>query len=97
MSYVLMGLLVVVVVCLFVAAWKLKQIFDAFDNIILKRLTDTTMIEKHKLFVEALTKFSENDRLRKDKEFSEMRSMIKNLETDLRNARDLVDKLRKEV
>lgn len=76
--------------------WKLLGIFKAFDDVILKTLTDTTMIERHKVFVDALTKFGENDRKRKDKEFADMKAVAKNIETDLKTVRNIIDSLRKD-
>lgn len=75
---------------------KMMNIFSAFDNVIIKTLTNTSMIEKNKLFVDALTKFSENDRNRKDKEYSELKSIAKAMDVDLKSCRVLIDSLRKE-
>lgn len=77
------------------SVWKLLGIFKAFDEVIIKTLTDTTMIERHKMFVDALTKFGDNDRKRKDKEFSDMKLLTKTLETDLRTVKNLIDGLKK--
>ena len=78
------------------AMWKLNGIFSAFDKIILKTLTDTTMIEKHKLFVDVLSKFSEADRSRKDKEYSELKALSRTLETTVKMSKSMTDNLRKD-
>ena len=90
------SLLSVVAVFNIYSVWKLLGIFKAFDDVILKTLTDTTMIERHRMFVEVLTKFGENDRKRKDKEFADMRAISKNMATELRTMRNLIDSLRKD-
>ena len=92
--WVLIGIVFLCVVN-FSIMWRLGLIFRAFDDVILKTLMDTTMIERHKAFIDALTKFGENDRKRKDKEFSEMRSLTRNLETDLKTVRNILDNARR--
>jgi hypothetical protein len=76
--------------------WKLNGIYQAFDGVILKTLTDTTMIEKHKLFIDVMAKFSDLDRARKDKEYSELKTVIKSLDTELRSLKNTADSLRKD-
>lgn len=96
MSWLVIWVMAMLAVINVAALWKLWGIFKAFDDVILKTLTDTNMIEKHKLLVDTLTKFGENDRKRKDKEFSDLRATLKALELELRSAKTLIDSLRKD-
>ena len=87
-----------VLIALFIvySIWKLQGIFSAFDKVILKTLTDTTMIDKHNLLIHTLSKYSETSRNRIDKEYSELRSITKALESDVRALKSVYETVRKD-
>jgi hypothetical protein len=91
----------VVVLCvasvfLGLAVWRLTLTVTALDKVIFARLMDTSVVDKHNLLVHALTKFSDNDRARKDKEYMELKALHKSLEAELRNAKSVIEHLRKD-
>ena len=96
MSWLMIIALIGLVIGNFCVVWKLWGILRAFDDVIIKTLTDTTVMDKNKIFIDVLSKFGENDRKRKDKEFSSMREILKIMELDVKNLRNTIELLRKD-
>lgn len=101
MSYVIhyfaIGLCITGLIYAGMCVYRIRAIFSTFDDLIIKTLKDTAIIDKGKILVDGLVKFSDNDKKRKDKELIEMKAIIKSLTQEVRNLRNAVDHLKRSL
>ena len=79
--YVMLGIQALLIGVFAVRLYKLENIYKAFDEVIIKTLSDTKYIEENKKFVTNLTNYAETAKKINEIQIIELKKQISNLNT----------------
>lgn len=81
MNFVAIGILGVLIVIFAVRLYRLEMIYKAFDEVIIKTLSDTKHIEENRKFLTSLNNYADTTKKITDTQMIEMKKQIQGLTT----------------
>lgn len=81
MNFVAIGILGVLIVVFAIRLYRLEMIYKAFDEVIIKTLSDTKHIEENRKFLTSLNNYADTTKKITDTQMVEMKKQIQGLTT----------------
>lgn len=81
MNFIAIGILGVLIVIFAVRLYRLEMIYKAFDEVIIKTLSDTKHIEENRKFLTSLNNYADTTKKITDTQMIEMKKQIQGLTT----------------